>query len=182
MTRMKPLVIVALVSLGVAACQETPLGPEAPSPTPAYGPSPPAAAFDARDFAWSQGAGPSSIAGVLAYRRDGVRYVCAGEDVLLIPETPWSRRRMVILYGSATAAALPASIVRARQPSAPTADFARFVRRTGCDTANHFVFQDLPNGSWFVVTIAKPQSGGGEPFALTRRVELQGGGRNVTLS
>lgn len=185
MARMKRLMIAGAASLWLAACQETPMGPVAPGPPPqGYGPTeslPPPAEFDARDFAWSQGPGAGSIAGVFAYRRGGQRYVCQGEDVLLIPETAWSRRRMIILYGSASAAALPAAVVRARQPSAPTADFARFVRRATCDGANHFVFDRLPSGPWFVLTVGRPAAGAGEPIAVTRRVEVQGGPRVVTL-
>ena len=89
---------------------------------------------------------------------------------------------MVILYGSATAAAAPVSIVRARTPTAGAGDYARFVRRTTCDDADHFSFRDLPDGAWFVITIARPVDGAGEPMAVTRRVETHGGTSTVTLS
>ena len=89
---------------------------------------------------------------------------------------------MIILYGSANAAAAPVSIVRARTPSAGAADYARFVRRTTCDSTDHFSFAGLPDGAWFVITIAKAADGSTEPMAVTRRVETHGGVAMVTLS
>ena len=89
---------------------------------------------------------------------------------------------MIILYGSATSAAAPVSIVRARTPSAGTGDYARFVRRTTCDETSHFSFHDLPDGSWFVITLGKPTDGVGEPMALTRRVETHGGDSAAPIS
>jgi hypothetical protein len=141
-----------------------------------------ATTFDARDFAWSLGTGTGSIAGALAYRRGQIHYDCRGGDVLLTPETAWSRRRMMILYGSANAAAAPVSIVRARTPSAGAGDYARFVRRTTCDDSNHFSFHGLPDGAWYVITVGKPASGVDEPVAVTRRVETHGGLVSIVLS
>ncbi len=88
---------------------------------------------------------------------------------------------MIVLYGSASVAAAPVSIVRARTPSAGAGDYARFVRRTTCDLANHFSFNGLPNGSWFVITVGKSTEGAGEPVAVTRRVETHGGLVNMSL-
>lgn len=89
---------------------------------------------------------------------------------------------MVILYGSANAAAVPVSIVRARSPSAPSGDLARFVRKATCDESNRFSFSGLPDGAWFVITVAKPIDGQGEAVAVSRRVETRGGARAVTLN
>jgi hypothetical protein len=184
---MKRVVTIAAASLVLAACEEVSTGPATtgppgPPPPGGYMGLPPQTTFDAADFAWSTAPGSASLSGALAYRRGPVRYLCQGEDVLLIPETAWSRRRMIILYGSASAAAIPVSIVRARQPSAPSGDYARYVRRATCDSDNHFAFQGLPAGPWYVATVAKPADGQGEPIAITRRVELQSGQRTVTLS
>ena len=163
----------------LGACAYQPTSLEAPSgPTVALiNPGP----FQAADFVWSTRPGASSIQGVLNYRPAGARYGCAGGDVILTPETPWSRRRMVILYGAANNAAVPVSIVRARTPGAPTGDYARFVRKTTCDADNHFGFQGLPDGSWFVITVATPLDSQGESVAVTRRVETRGGVKSVSL-
>jgi hypothetical protein len=182
---MKSVVTVAAVSLLLAACEQLPMGPgpteTGPPPAQAYGVLPPASTFNNQEFAWSAAGGAGSLSGVFAYRRGPQRFVCRGDDVLLIPDTPWSRRRMLILYGSATSAAIPVSIVRARTPSAPTGDYARYVRKTTCDGDNRFAFGNLPIGSWYVVTIGKAADGQGEPIAVTRRVDLLGGSQSVTL-
>jgi hypothetical protein len=168
--------------LVLASCAETPAGSGLIGTQTVETPAASAAGFDARDFAWSTAAGPGSIVGVLAYRAGATRYSCQGSDVILTPETAWSRRRMIVLYGSANAAAVPVSIVRARTPSAGAGDYARFVRRATCDTTDHFTFAGLPNGSWFLITVGKPTDGAGEPMAITRRVETRGGKVSATLS
>ena len=89
---------------------------------------------------------------------------------------------MSILYGSATNAAVPLEIVRARTPSAPSGDYASYAKKTMCDGANRFAFEDLPNGGWFVITLAKPVDGAGEPIAVMRRVQTTGAQRSVTLN
>jgi hypothetical protein len=179
---MQRIVIAVLAGLALASCAESPMGMGGAGPSPAEPTSSSAAAFDPRDFAWSLAPGTGSIAGEFSYRRGQARYRCEGGDVLLTPETAWSRRRMIILYGSAAAAAAPVSIVRARTPSAGAGDYARFVRRTTCDETNHFSFQGLPDGAWFVITVGRPPGGGDEPVAVTRRVETHGGVTSVVLS
>ena len=181
---MMRLALIALAATTLAACAETPLGPVGPPPGPppsAYIPGS-GAVFRARDFAWSAQPGEGSILGSLAYRPGGVRYGCEGGDVILTPETAWTRRRMVILYGSPAAAAVPLEIVRARTPSAPSGDYASYAKKTVCDGANHFRFDGLPDGGWFVITLARPVGGPGEPIAVMRRVETRGGQRIVTLN
>ena len=181
---MQRLVLIAFGAVTLAACAEEPLGPAGPLP-----PSPPGlyvpgsgAVFRPHDFAWSAQPGGGAILGTLAYRPGGVRYTCQGGDVILTPETAWTRRRMVILYGSALSAAVPLEIVRARTPSAPVGDYASYAKKTTCDGANHFAFDGLPNGGWFVITLARPADGPGEPIAVMRRVETRGGQRTVTLN
>jgi hypothetical protein len=88
---------------------------------------------------------------------------------------------MFILYGSTDGAAIPADIVRARTPSGSSGDYASYARKTTCDAANRFSFHDLPNGGWYVITLAKPD--GGEPgtVAVMRRVETHGAMRTLVL-
>ena len=179
---MQRTVFLSLCTLALASCAEEGAGGFGAPPPAAYEPTPAAVTFDSHDFAWSTTPGTGAIGGTFAYHQGGARYTCQGGDVLLTPETAWSRRRMIILYGSAVAAAAPVSIVRARTPSAGTGDYARFVRRTTCDASNHFSFEGLPDGAWFVITLGKPVDHPGEPMAVTRRVETHGGGVSVTLS
>ncbi len=184
---MRGVLLVALSALALAACAEEPMGPAGFPPPMGYAPGPgyvpgSGAVFRARDFAWSAQPGAGSIVGTLAYRPGGVRYTCQGGDVILTPETAWTRRRMVILYGSPVSAEVPLEIVRARTPSAPVGDYASYAKKTTCDGANQFSFEGLPDGGWFVITLARPTDGPGEPIAVMRRVETRGGRRSVTLN
>ena len=94
---------------------------------------------------------------------------------------------MTILYASPDRAALPASEVRARTPSAPSGDYSAFVKRTVCDANSRFSFSGLANGAWYVITVAKPVAPGtGPDVAVMRRVEAlherdgeEGGGDDV---
>ncbi len=172
MTRqLASIVFATLAALILAACGESPLGPAAPSaPEPmASGP----VVFSAHDFAWSSSPGGGAIEGALTYRAASGRFSCRGGDVILTPETAWTRRRMIILYGSSIRAAQPLEIVRARTPSAPSGDYASYVRKTTCDDQNRFSFKGLPDGAWFVITLARPENGG-EAVAVMRRVETHG--------
>ena len=164
-----PAALAAMALL--SACTPT-LGP----PPPGYQPPPPGEpVFHASEFAWSQQTGPNTIAGRLAYSAGQTRYTCQGSSVILTPETPWSRRRMEVLYLSPERAALPAEEVRARTPEAPPGDSTPFIKRTTCDGADHFSFPRLPAGAWYVITIAKPTRGAGPSLALMKRVVTRGG-------
>ena len=178
---MKRFALILFATACLAACAEEPIGPTAPGVAVPYA-SGGSSVFQAEDFAWSTVAGGGSIVGTLGYHSATSRYTCQGGDVILTPETPWTRRRMLILYGSPIAAAVPLDIVRARTPSAPSGDYARFAKRTTCDGDNRFSFAGLPDGGWFVITLAKPVDVAGEPIAVMRRVETRGGQRAVTLN
>jgi len=176
-------VLASIATLCLGACANESLGPGGgPSPPPPSGYQPGASQFNAHDFAWSTSPGAGAIIGSMTYHEGETRYSCAGRDVILMPETPWSRRRMFILYGSAVAAALPLEIVRARTPAATSDDYATYARKTTCDGASHFRFAGLPDGAWFVITVARPSDAGEEPVAVMRRVETHGAPRNVVLN
>ena len=170
MTHLRLPALGAALALLVTACAPT-MGPPPPPGQPAPSPT----VFRPEDFSWSAVPGRNRIDGRLIYRQGATRYTCSGAGVVLTPETPWTRRRMSILYSSPDAAALPADEVRARTPSAPNDDYSSFVRRTTCDAADRFSFSNLPDGAWFVITVARPQAGGGESIAIMRRVVTRGG-------
>lgn len=165
-------------ALVLAACAEEPLPLAPPGPPPMVEPAGPAE-FNPGDFAWSTQGGTASIIGILAFGGGAARYVC--NDVILTPDTPWTRRRMMVLYGSANAADVPTDIVQARTASAPSADYRRFAKKTSCDGANRFEFDGLPPGGWYVITLAKPVGGGGS-VAVMRRVDTRAGERSITLN
>jgi hypothetical protein len=111
----------------------------------------------------------------------GRGFSCSGQ-VVLTPEAPYSRWRIVQLYGSDDHAALPVAEVRSRQANRPSDEFSAFVRRTTCDAQGRFSFQGLPAGGWYVIAVARPSSGQGQDMALMRRVETRPGtSRSITL-
>lgn len=150
-----------------------------PGPTVASGSRPATAEFKTSDFAWSTAAGKGRIDGQLRYSAGGQAYSCADAGVVLTPETPWTRRRMEILYKSPSSAALLASEVRGRTPPGRSSDYSAFVKRASCDASGKFSFSGLPDGAWFVITVAKPAAGGGQEMAIMRRVTT--GGRAVSV-
>lgn len=171
MLRAPTIAALSLAALALCACATPSLGP----PPPGYQPPPPGEpVFKASEFAWSMQAGGNAIAGRLATPKSGAHFTCQGSSVILTPDTPWSRRRMEVLYLSSDHAALPADEVRARTADAPPGDSTPFIKRTTCDAADHFSFTGLPDGSWYVITIAKPTKGG-PSMALMKRVITRGG-------
>lgn len=133
------------------------------------------AEFRTADFTWSTAPGKGRIDGQLRYKAGGQVYSCADAGVVLTPETPWTRRRMEILYRSPSSATLPAADVRGRTPPGRSSDYSAFVKRAACDPSGRFSFSGLPDGSWFVITVAKPATpGAGPEMAIMRRVTTGG--------
>ena len=170
------ILVLAAFAAVLTACAPT-MGPPPPPPFKQAPPS--ATVFRPGDFSWSAVPGYSRIEGRLTFHAGPVRYSCQGMTVVLTPETLWTRRRMTILYNSPDRAALPADEVRARTPSAPNDDYSAFVRRTTCDANNRFNFSGLPDGAWFVITVARPAAGQGQTMAIMRRVTTRGGRATV---
>jgi hypothetical protein len=175
---MQRILIIVLASAALAACETA--GGQSTGPGPAY--TPPSRggpeSFQESDFGWSQGSGSGSIDGVLAYRNGSMRYAC--QDVVLAPETPWSRARMRILYLSTSQAAMPVDDVKSRTPPEHGAEYARYARHSSCDATGHFAFSGIPNGAWYVITVAAPATGGMR-MAVMRRVEIAGDNVKVVL-
>jgi len=146
-----------------------------PPPPPSEEAPPPSAPFEARDFAWSTEHGSASIRAQVAFSREGQRFSCAGQQVVLMPETPYTRSRMATLYGSDQRAALPVTEVRSRQGVRPSSDLAPFIRKAGCDSQDRFSFEGLPAGGWYMIVAVQPTSGGGEQMALMLHVRTRAG-------
>ena len=132
--------------------------------------------FKASDFAWSQASGTGAIIGQVTHKANGQQFGCTDQGVILSPETPWVRRRMEILYLSAENATLPAGDVRARTPPERNADYNAFVKRATCEPTGRFTFTNLPDGTWYVISVIRSAPGvaAGE-MAVMRRVVIRGG-------
>ena len=177
---MKRLLLALSLSAGLAACSTVP-----PPPPPPEAPlrAEPAAPFRAADFAWSTQRGSAGVHGQVDFSQGAAHYSCVGQPVILTPDAPFSRARMIALYGSDERSALPVSVVRSRQAGRPSDDYSAFVRRASCDVTQKFSFQGLPAGSWFVIVVAQPALAGAEPIALMRHVETRPGAvRNVLVN
>src|ERR1700744_3877153 len=111
--RVRFLAAAALAAASLTACAPS-YGPPPPGRMAAMPPPPPGddSVFRPGDFAWSQAPGRNTLSGTLAHPPGQPRYSCAGATVVLTPETPWARRRMLVLYKSDQHAALPADDVR----------------------------------------------------------------------
>ncbi len=168
-------ILAAAALLGaLTACAPT-LGPPPPGRAAVIGPAPADASFRPGDFAWSQVPGRNTLAGALGHAGP-VRYTCAGATVVLTPETPWAAKRMQVLYKSNDRAALAVDDVRSRQKLAPPGDSNPYVKRAICDATDHFTFPNLPDGAWYVVTLAKPIGApNAAQMAIMRRVVTRGG-------
>ena len=175
--KLRLLAIGLCAALG--ACAEL-YPPEGPSPAPAPETAGPPSAFRASDFAWSTAPGSAVVRGLVDYSQGGRRFVCTGQ-VVLTPDAPYSRRRILQLYGSTERAALGVDEVRSRQANRPSDDYSAYVRKAACDAGGRFSFSGLPTGDWFVIVVAQPP-GGGPAMALMRRVETRPGAvRTVVL-
>lgn len=130
--------------------------------------------FDVSDFAWSTGRGDASIQA----RIDLAGHRCTG-SVGLVPDTPYTRSRFRVLYGSTERALVPEEVVRARNVPDPNADYRAFTRAATCSD-NRFEFDDLPDGPWFLILpVVGPD---GTRLVMMRRVVTRGGPVGIVLN
>lgn len=167
----RPLFAAAALTLLAGCATDQPPSPSRGAPMPAVSRGP---EFKTSDFAWATVAGKARIDGKLNYKAGDVVYSCVEAGVLLTPQTDWTRQRMVMLYKSADHAVLPAAEVRAR--TVRSNDYSAYVRRATCDPTGRFTFTNLPDGSFFAITVAKPATaGGGQDMAIMRHVKVSNG-------
>jgi hypothetical protein len=170
---LRPALALSFVVLAGCATDQGPASTAGAAPKAAAAGT---AAFRTADFAWSTTTGSGQIDGQVAYKGGGAAYSCTASGVILTPETLWVRGRMQVLYNSASGAALPADEVRRRTPPERTQDYSNFIKRAKCGPAGEFTFTGLPDGSWYVITVARPTAPAtGQEMALMRRVTIKGG-------
>jgi hypothetical protein len=107
------------------------------------------APLDPADFAWSTGTGPNAVSGTAILRTvGGEARTCAGSEVQLTPDAPYTRERTLLLYRATDRAFLERgnSIIIAGEGYA----FRQFVRTTTCDALGAFEFKGLPDGVYYL--------------------------------
>jgi hypothetical protein len=165
--------LAALVA-GCAQLQPEPLATPGPAVAPPPPPPPPVSEFD-----WSTAPGTNAIHGEVAYTdRTGRKWACAGQSVALMPRTPSTDVRMHALYGSSDRALEPVADVRAHSGGVHGPDPGPYVRTTVCDPANHFAFDGLPDGGYFVIArvhLKGAAADSDEGLAVMQKVAVTGG-------
>jgi len=119
-----------------------------------------------------------SINGAGAFHTPGGGYgSCAGESVLLMPETPESRARIAALYGPGPHVIAPVSVVKARQTRLGPPPNSMVAFPTQCDAAGRFAFKDLQAGPYFLIARVhvRPAQNGQEELVILQRLTLRTG-------
>jgi hypothetical protein len=124
----------ASLALALASCQSTAERPPI--------------AFDAKAAEFIQHEGAGRIDGHAFYRSDTGRVIfAAGENVWLIPRTPYTDRRFAQLYGSE-------KYSRARWLPSVEADpdYVKYTRSTKAESNGRFTFDHVGPGEYYVAT------------------------------
>ena len=127
--------------------------------------------FDPTTVAWSLERGGSRISGqgFLGTRGGNIK-TCAGNEVFLIPDSPYAKFRMQVFYGGLERGFLGSRRSFAQREH-PDPDYVKTSRKAVCDADGRFTFSRLPAGRYYVVTTVVWEAAtgwGGRP-------ELQGG-------
>lgn len=126
--------IIGVVGLIAAGCQQTPQKVETP--------------FDAKAAAFIHKQGEGRIDGHAFLKRfNGKVTHAAGENVWLVPATPYSRERFAKLYGGRKFLAATSG---ARMENDPV--YAQYTRKTKAESTGRFIFEKVAPGEYFVAT------------------------------
>ena len=175
-SRVLTLAVLAAAAAVLAACETAPLAPT-PS-TPRAPPPPPPPPTPAEEFAWSTVRGNNSLTIQLAYQPSAAQtWGCAGLTQALMPETSYSRGRMMTLYGSGERAIRTTTDVRARSAANPDTESGQFVKTAPCDAQDNFTFNALPDGAYYVIAqvLQIRPANTAASMVIMQRVEVAGG-------
>jgi hypothetical protein len=121
--------------------------------------------------------GNNSLTVTVAYQPAATQtWHCTGLAMALMPETSYSRGRMLTLYGSAERAVRSTAEVRSRSAANPDNESARFVKSTTCDANDSFSFANLPDGAYFIIApVRETRPANGGSMVVMQRIQLSGG-------
>lgn len=118
--------------------------------------------------------GVNIVSGSALIRQNGGGVVtCAGLEILLIPKTAYATERMRAIYGNTDRGYNPVYRQIKFTPEVP--EYLSTHRATVCDAQGHFSFDDVADGSFFVVSqivwnVGAPQGG-----AVMQAITVRGG-------
>ncbi len=158
-----------LALLGLGACAST------------HGASTSSDAFSPRAVAWSAKAGNNALSGTAVLSTDaGETKTCAGLEVRLVPDAPYTRDRIALLYGTTDEGFVEAAEARRVQSQSDAAvdpAYKRSHKVAVCNAKGRFAFANLADGSYYVLApVVWPTRGGKSTDGgfLMRRVSLAG--------
>ncbi|MBL3560174.1 hypothetical protein [Rhodovulum sulfidophilum] len=119
--------------------------------------------------------GSGQIDGQAFFRQSGGGVVtCAGEEVRLVPATPYQQERMQIIYGSAEGGARTTAFGNVPPEIDPRAK--TMSRKSVCDADGNFSFPGLAAGDYYVITRAVWSVGSSaQGGSLSKRIRLRPG-------
>lgn len=125
---------IGVVAALVAACQQTPQRIETP--------------FDTKAAAFIHKQGEGRIDGHAFLKRFNGRVThAAGENVWLVPATPYARERFARLYGGRKFLAATSALRMENDPV-----YAQYTRKTKAESNGRFTFENVAPGEYFIAT------------------------------
>ena len=107
--------------------------------------------FNPEDVSWIYDSGPNKISGSALIRQKGGGVVtCAGYQVSAVPVSSYAKERIGKMYGNTQRGYNPAT--GGRKVVEPDLRYVDMSKNTVCDAQGKFVFDDLPNGQYYITT------------------------------
>lgn len=131
--------------------------------------------FNAKEASFINKSGKNTIKGNAFLRQNGGGVVtCAGNDVMLIPVTAYSQERMRHIYKLDNIGFLPVYSERVTFAN-DQKEYASMIKYTKCDSDGNFEFDNIANGSYYVVAHVIWQVRSYQGGALMKKVNVKNG-------
>lgn len=130
--------------------------------------------FNAEEVAWAKEVGSGKIVGSgLIQTIGGIPRSCAGNIVTINPSSPYSRERIMAIYGNEERGFIRGINYEIEVPPGYEDQF----RKTRCDAQGAFEFDELPAGEYFVLTsvVWKVNDYSNEGGTMIQKVVVQEG-------
>lgn len=131
--------------------------------------------FNPSEAAFIHDKGNNTIKGQAFINQAGGGSVnCGGRGVLLVPETQYSRERIFSLYGSVDSGYFP-NYKSARLRAPNNLEYSASMRKTDCDGQGNYIFENVADGGYFVMSYITWGVQTVEGGTIMRRVSVSGG-------